>query len=82
MDISIVGPDGVVVDTVSVPYSPRNIPKVRSRSARFTARIPYVIPEDVPLRITYHKDNEHASVTDLADNTLSAHHPAALEGKS
>ena len=82
VDISIVGPDGVVVDTVSVPYSPRNIPKVRTRSARFTARIPYAIPEDVPLRITYHKNSEHASVTDLTDTTLSAHHSTTLDGKS
>lgn len=82
VDISIVGPDGVVVDTVSVPYSPRNIPKVRSRSAHFTARIPYLIPEDVPLRITYHNDHERGSVTSLTDTTLSAHHPATLEDRS
>jgi hypothetical protein len=61
VDIAVVGPDGAIVDMLSVPYSPRNIPKVRSRSSRFTARLPYKIPEDVPLRITYHNNREHAA---------------------
>ena len=60
VDIAVVGPDGAIVDMITVPYSPRNIPKGKTRSARFTARLPYKIPEDVPLRITYHNDREHA----------------------
>lgn len=74
VDITVVGPDGAIVDLVSVPYSPRNIPKVRSRSSRFTARLPYVVPEDVPLRIAYHYDSGHAaSGADMTDNLVSKH---------
>ncbi len=74
VDIAVVGPDGATVDMLSVPYSPRNIPKARSRSSRFAARLPYSVPEDVPLRITYHKDREHAASTvDPTDNLLCKH---------
>ncbi len=74
VDIAVVGPDGAIVDMVSVPYSPRNIPKARSRSSRFTARLPYKVPEDVPLRITYHNDREHAaSATGLTNDLICKH---------
>ena len=39
--MAVVGPDGYVLDTLSLVYSPRNIPKVRTRSSRFMTRLPY-----------------------------------------
>ncbi len=83
VDIAVVGPDGEIIDLLSVPYSPRNIPKARSRSSRFAARLPYMIPEDVPLRITYHNDSEHAAYgAYLTDNLVCKHNLARLDSKS
>ena len=82
VDIAVVGPDGAIVDMLSVPYSPRNIPKGKTRSARFTARLPYKIPEDVPLRITYHNDREHAvSAVELPDALVCKNNMATPGGK-
>jgi len=82
VDITLIGPDGEVVDLVSVPYSPRNIPKTRSRSARFVAKLPYLVPEGVPLRVSYHNVVEHESSADQIATTLSAHHPTKSDDKS
>ena len=81
--ITIVGPDGEIVDVVSVRYSPRNIPKNRSRSSRFSARLPYVVPSDFPLRISYHSDDEHASSdTDPTDSLAWRKAQAKSDSKS
>ena len=61
VDIAIVAPDGFVLDAGSFLYSPRNIPKVRSRSSHFKAVLPYIVPEDFVLRITHHSSRELAS---------------------
>ncbi len=83
VDIAIVGPDGAIVDMLSVPYSPRNIPKVRSRSARFTARLPYKVPEDVSLRIAYHNDREHAaSAAGLTNDLICKHNLTTPDNES
>ncbi len=82
VDIAVVWPDGRITDLASVPHSPRNIPKARTRSARFAAKLPYVVPENVPLRITYHSGSEHTSAMRVTDKTLSAHNPATPDGKS
>ncbi len=63
IDIAVVAPDGLVLDMVSVLYSPRDIPRVRSRTSRFTARLPYTLPEGITLRITYHDNLEVAAST-------------------
>ena len=62
VEIAVVAPDGLVLDVIRVLYSPRNIPKVRSRSSHFVTRIPYILPEGVILRITYHSSTEVASL--------------------
>ena len=54
VDIAVVAPDGLVLDVVSVLYSPRNIPKIRSRSSHFTTRLPYTLPDGIIIRITHH----------------------------
>ena len=83
VDIAVIGPDGAIVDTVSVPYSPRNIPKGKTRSARFTARLPYKIPADVPLRVTYHNDRQHAaSAIGLTDDLISKHNLTTPDNES
>lgn len=43
VDITVIGPDVEIVDLVSVSYSPRNIPKNRGRSSRFSDRLPYIL---------------------------------------
>ncbi len=58
VDIAVVAPDGLVLDVISVLYSPRNIPKVRSRSSHFMARLPYTVLQGFVLRITYHTSLE------------------------
>ncbi len=68
VDIHLVGPDDSVLDTVSVLYSPRNIPKARSRSSSFTARLPYTIPYGCSLRMSY---NENRNVADSTSHPLT-----------
>ena len=58
---SSVAPDGLVLDIVSVLYTPRDIPGVRSRTSCFTARLPYTLGEDITLRITHHDNLEVAA---------------------
>ena len=53
VDIPVIAPDGLVLDRVSTFYSPRNIPKVRSRSSRFAVRLPYTLPDGVIVRIAH-----------------------------
>jgi hypothetical protein len=62
VDIAIVAPDGFVMDVGSFLYSPRNIPKVRNRSSSFKAVLPYIIPEDFVLRISYRSSRELANL--------------------
>lgn len=75
LDIAVIGPDGSILDAVSVLYSPRNIPKVRTRSARFETRLPYTVPAGTTLRIAYHKNND---IVQVDDNTLACRNSAAL----
>ena len=83
VNITVVGPDGEVVDVVSVRYSPRNIPKTRSRSSRFIARLPYVVPSNFPLRISYHSDDENTfSGTDPTDSLVWKKAQAKSDSKS
>ena len=79
VDIAVIAPDGLVIDLVNVLYSPRNIPKVRSRTSRFITRLPYTPPEDITLRITYHDSIEIAALTTyvegkfLCEQNMAAH---------
>jgi len=83
VNITVVGPDGDILDVVSVRYSPRNIPKTRSRSSRFSTRLPYVVPSDFPLRISYHSDDEDAFYgTDPTDNLAWKKAQAKSDSKS
>ncbi len=63
VDVAVVAPDGLALDAGSFLYSPRNIPKVRSRSSHFKAVLPYIVPEDFILRISYHSSMELANST-------------------
>lgn len=58
VDIAVLGPEGTVLYVTSTLYSPRNIPKVRSRTSRFTVRLPYTLPEGETIRIAYHSGLE------------------------
>ena len=79
VDIAIVAPDGLVIDVINVLYSPRNIPKVRSRTSRFMTRLPYTPGEDITLRITYHNSLEvtastaHAGGKLLCEQNMAVH---------
>lgn len=75
LDMVVVGPDGSVLDAVTLLYSPRNIPKVRTRSARFSTRLPYTVPAGTTLRIAYHKDS---TVVRVGKNSLACRNSAAL----
>ncbi|MCK4959694.1 MAG: hypothetical protein KAT00_09835 [Planctomycetes bacterium] len=54
VDIAVLTPDGMLLDIISTGHTPHNIPKVRSKSASFEAKMPYIPPENAIIRITYH----------------------------
>lgn len=55
LNLMVVDPEGQVIDKVTTSYTPRNIPKVRTRSSSFTARLPYLLPEDFTVRIGFER---------------------------
>ncbi len=80
VDIAVVAPDGPILDIVSVLYTPRDIPRVRSRTSRFTARLPYTLPEDITLRITYHENPKVAALsTNVRDKFLCEQNMTLLD---
>lgn len=80
IDIAVVAPDGLVLDIVSVLYTPRNIPRVRGRTSRFRARFPYTLAEDITLRITYHENPEvAASSINVRDKFLCEQNMTSLD---
>jgi hypothetical protein len=81
LDMAIIAPDGFVLDAGSFLYSPRNIPKGRSRSSHFKAVLPYIVPEDFVLRITYHSSRELASSTTHAGRILLCEENKAVLAK-
>ena len=54
VDIVVVAEDGVVLDTVSTLFKPRNISKTGNKTAKFSAELPYAVPEGAVLRLKYH----------------------------
>jgi len=78
LDLALIAPDGFVLDAGSFRYSPRNIPKVRGRSSHFKVVLPYIVPEDFVLRISYHSDRELASLTTRADGMFICEHNKAM----
>lgn len=81
LDLALIAPDGFVLDAGSFLYSPRNIPKVRSRSSHFKAILPYIVPEDFVLRITYHSGREFAVSTTHAGGMFTCEHNQAMLAK-
>jgi hypothetical protein len=80
VDIAVVGPDGFVLDTVSVSFSPRNIPKVRSRSSRFVTRLPYTVPDGITLRVAYHSSRSVVDANVRGDNAFACGQSVATPG--
>jgi len=60
VDIVVVGSDGFVIANGSTYYSPRNIPKTRTRASRFEARLPVTLREGDIIRTAYHESSEYA----------------------
>jgi len=80
VDIALVADDGMIVDIISVPYSPRNIPKAGTRSSHFTARLPYTLPEDVHLRLRYHPSDDTAAMARSTETLMCKQNIAAAQG--
>lgn len=78
IDIVVLGIEGDVLDVASTMYSPRNIPKTRSRTSHFTARLSNKLPEGATIRLAYHSDKEVFSSTVHADGTLVCEQNMAL----
>jgi hypothetical protein len=78
IDIVVLGVEGDVLDVTSTMYSPRNIPKARSRTSHFTARLSNNLPEGATIRLAYHSDKEVFSSTIHADGTLVCERNMAL----
>ena len=55
LNLMVVDPDGQVIDTITASTTPLNIPKARVRSSTFTARLPYILPEDFTVRIGFER---------------------------
>ena len=70
VDIVVLGLEGDVLDVTSTLYSPRNIPKARSRTSRFVVRLPNKLPEGATIRLAYHSDMEVFNATVHATGTL------------
>ncbi len=80
IDIAVVAPDGLVLDVVSSLYTPRDVPRVTSRKSHFTAQLPYTIPEDMTLRITYHDNLEITdSTANITDKFLCGQHMTSFD---
>jgi len=81
LDLALIAPDGFALEAGSFLYSPRNIPKVRSRSSHFKAVLPYIVPEDFVLRITYHSGRELAISTTNAGGMFMCEKNKAMLAK-
>jgi len=77
IDMVVIGPDGSVLDAFCLLYSPRNIPKARTRSARFETRLPYTPPAGATLRMAYHNDHD---IVKVGDKAFVCRHSAAMPG--
>ena len=58
VDMAVVSPGGLVIDTANVPYTPKILPKTpgarKHRSSHFEARLQCNPPEWTVIRIGYH----------------------------
>ncbi len=54
VDIAVLAPDGFVIDIFSALFTPRNIPKVRTRSSHFEVLRPYTLDTESTIRMAYH----------------------------
>ena len=70
IDIVVVDPDGFVLGAASAYHSPRNIPKNRTRSAKFEATLPITLPKGAVIRTAYHSNSDFA---DYATGTRTLH---------
>ena len=81
IDIALIADDDMILDLISVPYSPRNIPKAGTRSSHFSARLPYTLPENVRIRLKYHHNEDTAAFANDADAMLCRENVAAAQSK-
>lgn len=58
VDVAVVSPSGVVIDTANVPYTPKILSKTpgarKHRSSHFEARLRCVPSEGTVIRVAYH----------------------------
>ncbi len=58
VDVAVVSPGGLVIDTANVPYTPKILPKTpgarKHRASCFEARLRCIPPEWTVIRIAYH----------------------------
>ena len=58
VDMAVVSPGGLVIDTANVPYTPKILPKTpgarKHRSSHFEARLRCIPPGWTVIRIAYH----------------------------
>jgi len=81
VDIALVADDGMILDIISVAYSPRNIPRAGTRSSHFTAKLPYTLPEDVHLRLRYHCSEDTAAMAKGTETLMCRQNIAAAQGE-
>ncbi len=80
VDIAVLGPGGNILDVISTLYSPRNIPKARSRTSRFVVRLPYTLPEVAAIRLAHHSSLDFLNITAHAAGTLVCEQNMAIPG--
>jgi len=73
VDMAVVSPGGLVIDTANVPYTPKILPKTpgarKHRSSHFEARLRCIPPGWTVIRIAYHgKAASEDPMLDYEDN--------------
>jgi hypothetical protein len=59
IDIAVFDSEGLVIDTISTLFSPRNIPKAKARTSKFKVALPLLLPEGSTIRAVYHDGIYH-----------------------
>jgi len=58
VDVAVVSPGGLVIDTANIPYTPKILPKTpgarKHRASHFEARLRVIPPKWTVIRIAYH----------------------------
>lgn len=73
VDVSVLDAHGRVVEELSLPHFPENLPSRRRRSARFEAELPMTVPSGATIRIAHHITYDRGLSLECQDNQAAAY---------